>query len=209
MSARIKICGLTRAEDARLAHTAGAWALGFIFYPKSKRFITPAAAAEIAPKEAQTTGVFVNQMPEIAAALDVFPLAAVQLHGDETPDEALALRDIFAGKIIKAFRLQSDADLLQIAAWQGIADYILVDAAVAGQYGGTGQTADWMLAARAKDHGLPLILSGGIDANNILAAQDAASPFAFDLAGGVEAAAGIKDAAKIKTLFETSRRINP
>ncbi|MDP2206195.1 MAG: phosphoribosylanthranilate isomerase [Alphaproteobacteria bacterium] len=209
MSARIKICGLTRAEDARLAQDAGAWALGFIFYPQSKRFITPEAAAAIAPKDAQTTGVFVNQMSEISAALEVFPLAAIQLHGNETPDEVRALRDIFAGKIIKAFRLQSDADLPQIAAWQGIADYILIDAAVAGQYGGTGQTADWALAARAKECGIPLILSGGIDAANILAAQDAVSPFAFDLAGGVEAAAGIKDTQKIKTLFETSRRINP
>lgn len=208
MSARIKICGLTRTEDALLAQDAGAWALGFIFYPKSKRFITPAAAAKIAPTDAQTTGVFVNQVPEIAAALDIFPLAAVQLHGDETPADARALRDIFSGKIIKAFRPKSDADLPQIAAWQGLADYVLIDAAIAGHYGGTGQTADWALAARAKDCGIPLILSGGIDADNLLAAQDAVAPFAYDLAGGVEAAPGIKDAAKIKTLFETSRRIN-
>jgi phosphoribosylanthranilate isomerase len=209
MTGRIKICGLTRAQDAQLAQDAGAWALGFIFYPKSKRFITPAAAAIIAPTGAQATGVFVNQMPQIAAALDLFPLAAVQLHGDETPDDARALRAVFGGKIIKAFRLQSDADLPQLAAWHGIANYILIDAAVAGQYGGTGQTADWALAARAKDCGIPLILSGGLDAGNLMAAQEAAAPFAFDLAGGVEAAPGIKDAAKIKTLFETSRRINP
>jgi phosphoribosylanthranilate isomerase len=209
MSVRIKICGLTRAEDAACAQAAGAWALGFIFYPKSKRFITPAAAAKIAPKGAQTTGVFVNQMEEIATALDIFPLTAVQLHGDETPDDAHALRGFFSGKVIKAFRLHTDADLPQIAAWKGIADYILIDAAVAGQYGGTGQTADWTLARCAKDFGIPLLLSGGIDAENIIAAQDATAPFGFDLAGGVEATPGIKDAGKIKTLFETSRRINP
>jgi len=209
MSARIKICGLTRAEDTALAHAVGAWALGFIFYPKSKRFITPAAAAEIAPEGAQTVGVFVNQMDEIAAALRTFPLTSVQLHGDETPDDARTLRDIFSGAIIKAFRLQSEADLPQITAWQSVADYVLIDAAVAGQYGGTGQTADWALARRAKDCGIPLILSGGITAENIEAAAQSVAPFAFDLAGGVEAAHGIKDAAKINQLFETSRRIQP
>lgn len=208
MSPRIKICGLTRAEDAALAHAAGAWALGFIFYPKSKRYITPAAAASIAPADAQTVGVFVNQMPDIDAALKSFPLFAVQLHGDETPADARALRGAFGGIIIKAFRLHSLDDIAQIAAWREAADYILIDAAIAGQYGGTGHTADWKLATAAKDSGLPLILSGGIDAANIVAAQDAVKPFAFDLASGVERAPGIKDAQKIKTLFDISRRIS-
>lgn len=208
MTLRIKICGLTRAEDAARARDAGAWALGFIFYPKSKRYITPDAAARIAPPEAPCVGVFVNQMTDIDAALKHMPLFAVQLHGDETPDDAKALRSRFGGVIIKAFRLQSAADLAQIDGWRDAADYILIDAAVAGQYGGTGHTADWALAAAAKNAGLPLILSGGIDAANIAAAQDAVAPFAFDLAGGVESAPGIKDAAKIKTLFETSRRIS-
>lgn len=208
MTPRIKICGLTRAEDAALARDAGAWALGFIFYPKSKRYITPAAAAGIAPPDAQCVGVFVNQMADIDAAVKHLPLFAVQLHGDETPEDAKALRSRFGGAIIKAFRLQSAADLAQIDGWQHAADYILLDAAVAGQYGGTGHTADWALAAAAKQAGLPLILSGGIDAANIIAAQDAVAPFAFDLASGVESAPGIKDAAKIKTLFETSRRIS-
>lgn len=208
MSPRIKICGLTRAEDAALAHAAGAWALGFIFYPRSKRYITPAAAAAIAPAGAQTVGVFVNQMPDIDAALKSFALAAVQLHGDETPADARALRGTFDGIIIKAFRLQNAGDIAQIAAWRDTADYILIDAAVAGEYGGTGHTADWALATAAKDSGLPLILSGGIYAANIAAAQDAVKPFAFDLASGVERAPGIKDAEKIKTLFDTSRRIS-
>lgn len=207
MSPRIKICGLTRAEDAALAHAAGAWALGFIFYPKSKRYIMPAAAAAIAPTEAQSVGVFVNQMQDIDAALKSFPLSAVQLHGDETPADARALRGTFGGIIIKAFRLQNIQDLAPITAWRDAADYILIDAAIAGQYGGTGHTADWTLATAAKDSGLPLILSGGIDAANIAAAQDAVKPFAFDLASGVESAPGIKDAAKIKALFDTSRRI--
>ncbi|HRJ66603.1 MAG TPA: phosphoribosylanthranilate isomerase [Alphaproteobacteria bacterium] len=208
MSPRIKMCGLTRAEDAALAHAAGAWALGFIFYPKSKRYITPAAAAAIAPADAQTVGVFVNQMPDIDSALKSFPLSAVQLHGDETPADARALRNSFGGTIIKAFRLQKAEDTAQIAAWRDAADYILVDAAVAGEYGGTGHTADWTLATATKHSGLPLILSGGIDADNITAAQEAVAPFAFDLASGVESAPGIKDAQKIKTLFDISRRIS-
>lgn len=208
MTVRIKICGLTRAEDAAAAKAAGAWALGFIFYPKSKRFITIDTAADVMPTGAQNIGVFVNQMPDVAAAIKTLPLAGVQLHGDETPDDARALRSIFGGTIIKAFRLKNAADVAAIAAWQGAADYALVDAAVDGQYGGTGQMADWSLAKAAKDAGLPLILSGGIDAQNILAAAGAVAPFAFDLAGGVESAPGIKDAAKIKTLFDTSRRIS-
>lgn len=208
MNLRLKICGLTRAEDALTAHQCGAWALGFIFYPKSKRHITPENAASIAPRGAQSVGVFVNQTAEIETALRAFPLGAVQLHGDETPDDARALRHVFGGKIIKALRPGHADDLRGMDAWHGVADYILIDAAVAGHYGGTGQTADWTLARTAKEAGLPLILSGGIDAANIAAAQDAVAPFAFDLASGIEAAPGIKDAEKIKTLFETSRRIS-
>lgn len=208
MTARIKICGLTRAEDIAAAQAAGAWALGFIFYPRSKRFIAINAAAQVMPPDAQNIGVFVNQMQDAEAAIKTLPLSGVQLHGDETPDDARALRSFFGGKIIKAFRLKTAADIAAIAAWQGVADYALVDAAVDGQYGGTGQVADWSLARAAKDTGLPLILSGGIDAQNILAAAAAVAPFAFDLAGGVEAAAGVKDAKKIQILFDTSRRIS-
>lgn len=208
MSARVKICGLTRADDAAAAHAAGAWALGFIFYPRSKRFITPAQAAQIVPSGAQTIGVFVNQMDEIAAALAHIPLLGVQLHGDETPDDARHLRTYFGGKIIKAFRLKTPQDAAAIADWRGAADYALVDAAVDGHYGGTGQIADWTLAAAAKDAGLPLILSGGIDAGNILSAAAVAAPFAFDLASGVESAPGIKDHRKIDDIFSISRRIS-
>lgn len=208
MTARIKICGLTRAEDAAAAQAAGAWALGFIFYPKSKRFITIDAAARVMPPSAQNIGVFVNQMHNVETAIKSLPLAGVQLHGDETPNDARTLRSVFGGMIIKAFRLKTKDDVKAITAWHGVADYALVDAAVDGQYGGTGQTADWSLATTAKDTGLPLILSGGIDAQNILAAANAVQPFAFDLAGGVESAPGIKDAQKIKNLFDTSLRIS-
>ena len=208
MTLRIKICGLTRAEDAAAAQTAGAWALGYIFYPKSKRFITPAAAAAIMPAGAQNTGVFVNQMAEIKSARAACPLAAVQLHGDETPDDAKNLRSFFGGVIIKAFRLQNADDATHISAWQGAIDYALIDAAVAGHYGGTGKTADWDLARRAKDSGIPLILSGGIDADNIAAAQENVAPFAFDLAGGVESTPGVKDHGRIQKLFDTSQRIS-
>lgn len=208
MTARIKICGLTRAEDAKLAQASGAWALGYIFYPPSKRYITPDAAAQIMPPDAFNVGVFVNQMADIESAVKTLPLAAVQLHGDETPTDARALRSIFGGRIIKAFRPAAPADLAQMADWTDAADYILIDAAVAGHYGGTGQKADWHMARAAKDTGLPLILSGGIDADNIEDAAQSVAPFAFDLASGVEASAGIKDAGKIKTLFDISRRIS-
>lgn len=208
MTARIKICGLTRAEDAKLAQASGAWALGYIFYPPSKRYITPAAAAQIMPPDAFNVGVFVNQMTDIEAAIKTLPLSAVQLHGDETPADARTLRGVFGGKIIKAFRPAAPADIDRIHDWKDVADYILIDAAVAGHYGGTGHKADWDSARAAKNAGLPLILSGGIDANNIEDAAKAVAPFAFDLASGVEASAGTKDADKIKTLFDISRRIS-
>ncbi|MEZ0261475.1 MAG: phosphoribosylanthranilate isomerase [Alphaproteobacteria bacterium] len=200
---RVKICGLTRAEDARMAQELGAWALGFIFYPRSKRYITPAAAKPVIaslPAAAQPIGVFVNQTLEAVAVGNDLVLKGLQLHGDETPDECKRVRDNFGGLLIKALRPEKESDLEAIAAYKGIADYILLDAAVAGQYGGTGQTGDWSLAGKAKTYGIPVILAGGIGPENIQSAM-AAHPFACDLAGGVEASPGVKDPEKLKALF--------
>lgn len=200
---RVKICGLTRAEDARMAQELGAWALGFIFYPRSKRLITPAAAKPVIaalPSTAQPIGVFVNQTLEAVAAGNELGLKGLQLHGDETPEECRRVRDNFGGLLIKALRPEKDSDLDAIAAYKGIADYILLDAAVAGQYGGTGHTADWSLVEKAKSYGIPVILAGGIGPENITDAMKA-KPFACDLAGGVEASPGIKDPQKLQALF--------
>jgi phosphoribosylanthranilate isomerase len=202
----VKICGLTRADDARHAHDLGAWALGFILYPPSKRYITPAALAALCqdlPQGANTTGVFVNQMADILNILQQVPFSMIQLHGDETPDDCRLLRRAFNGKIIKAFRPQTRTDVEAMADYEGCVDYFLIDAAVAGAYGGTGQVADWTLALQAKNHQTPLILSGGLQPDNIAEAAKQVQPFALDLASGVEASPGIKDIDKLQKLFTT------
>lgn len=199
---RVKICGLTREEDARAAEDLGAWALGFIFYPKSKRYIAPEQAAPIiAGLKTPAVGVFVNQMFAAPAIAQQTGLRAVQLHGDETPEDCARVRDDFSGTVIKAFRPISERDVDGIAAYKGLIDYVLLDSAAAGQYGGTGETFDWTLAAKAATLGIPIILAGGLTAENILEAEAQVKPFAADLSSGVESAPGIKDRAKLDALF--------
>jgi phosphoribosylanthranilate isomerase len=204
---KIKICGLTRLEDARLAHDLGAWALGFIFYPQSKRHIGRDDANTLLralPMDARTTGVFVNQTDDAIDCVKRLPLRMVQLHGNETPDDCRRVKDAFSGEIIKAIRAETTDDLDAIPTYKGIADYILLDAAVPGAWGGTGTLGDWALVRPAMEHGIPVILAGGLNAENILHAKKT-DAFAFDLAGGVEKDAGIKDSAKLHALFDTIR----
>lgn len=200
---RVKICGLTRAEDAKAAHDLGAWALGFIFYPKSKRFITAQDAKNIisALPASQPVGVFVNQTDEAIGIAKNAGLKGIQLHGDETPDDLRRIRATFSGTIIKALRPKTEADLQAIDDYRGLADYILLDAAVGNEYGGTGHTGDWSLAQKAATFGIPIIVAGGLGPDNINAAHAQTSPYALDLSSGVEAAPGIKDHAKLQALF--------
>lgn len=199
---RVKICGLTRKEDALLAQELGAWALGFIFTPKSKRHITPKNAAPIvAALQAPAIGVFVNQTYEAIEIAGKIQLNGIQFHGDETPEECQKARDGFSGILIKALRPQNESDLAAIETYKGIADYVLLDAATVGQYGGTGNTGDWNIAAKAASFGIPVILAGGLDAQNINAACAQVRPYAADLASGVEASPGVKDPEKLKALF--------
>lgn len=203
---RVKICGLTRAEDAMAAQALGAWALGFIFYPKSKRYIAPAAAqAIIAQLKTPAIGVFVNQTDEIPGVAAQAGLRGVQLHGDETPDDCAKVREEFDGMVIKAFRPATVSGVEAIAAYKGKIDYALLDSAAGGQYGGTGHTFDWTLAVKAAGSGIPIILAGGLNAENIAAANQQARPFAADLSSGVESAPGIKDKAKLDALFRAVR----
>ncbi|SME93706.1 phosphoribosylanthranilate isomerase [Pseudobacteriovorax antillogorgiicola] len=201
---RIKICGLTKEEDALLAADLGAWALGFIFYPKSPRYVAPEAAASIieavrrrSQNPPDCIGVFVNEnVDDIRKIQKLTGIDRVQLHGDEAPE----LCTQFSGSI-KAVRLFSETDLESVAAFDGIIDYLLIDAAVKGQYGGTGQLANWELAKKAKSSSAPLILSGGLDPETVKAAWDAVQPWALDLSSGVEQEPGIKDHEKLRRLF--------
>ena len=202
----IKICGLTRGEDAERAQRLGAWALGFVFYPHSPRHIAPARAADIIQHlTTPAIGVFVNQTDDIPEVARIAGLKGVQLHGDETPEECLSIKKSFSGLVIKAFRPQTDIDIEKITAYKGAVDYILIDAAAGSQYGGTGKAANRTLAIKAKQFGIPLILAGGLTANNIAEAARHVAPFALDISSGVETSPGIKDAVKLDALFRIAK----
>jgi phosphoribosylanthranilate isomerase len=199
---KVKICGITRLEDAELAIGHGAWAVGFLLWPPSKRFVDPAVAAGIVRavrRKVETVGVFVNQpLDEIADRVDVLGLTHVQLHGDEGPSFCAAVAQRTGAKVIKAARIGHAADLRDLDRFH--TDYHLLDAARTGQYGGTGATWDWNLV-KGRRNQTPVILSGGLTAENVAAGIDAVRPYAVDVASGVEASPGIKDPAKLEAFF--------
>ena len=202
---RIKICGLTQFADAYQALQLGAWALGFIFYKKSSRWIEPMAVQSILAQLAErglqpqhSVGVFVNaRVEEIYAVAGESGINTVQLHGDENPEFCARIQGL---TVWKAWRSQSTEILQKMADFEPFVQGFLFDAAVAGQYGGTGQLANWDLVANAKSI-RPIILSGGLNAENISAAAKKVQAFAYDLSSGVEQCPGIKDANKLSELF--------
>jgi phosphoribosylanthranilate isomerase len=201
----VKICGITRWEDARLASELGAYALGFNFYEKSPRAIAPATAWNIRrrlPKSVVAVGVFVNWEPEAVTALSrSLRLHSAQLHGDESPQHVLAV----GLPVIKAFRVGpgfSLAILNRYLAWA-----FLFDAARRGQYGGTGQSADWAIARKAAKS-RPLVLAGGLTPENVGEAILTVCPYAVDVASGVESKPGKKDHGKMREFFAEVERAN-
>jgi phosphoribosylanthranilate isomerase len=195
----VKICGVTNREDALFAAECGASALGFIFYPSSPRYITPDDARKIIsalPNELVKVGVFVNEKPEeIQRVKKCCALDMIQLHGDESPDYC---RAFLPSGIIKAVELKNDDDL-NLACIYDVAA-ILVDCRDAGLYGGTGKKSNWDLACRLKNK-KSLILSGGLNAENIAEALKTVAPAALDINSGVETVPGKKDHAKLVRLF--------
>jgi len=191
---RIKICGLTREEDVRAAVSAGADAIGFVFYPPSPRFVSFERAAELArliPPFVTTVGLFVNAGRDyVENALEAVPLQVLQFHGDETEADCFG----YGLPYIKAGRMRPGLDLLKYAASFPSAQGLLLDAFVEG-YGGGGETFDWSLIPSGLP--LPLILSGGLHAENVAEAVRCVQPWAVDVSSGVEAAKGIKDADRI------------
>lgn len=205
---RIKVCGVTRAEDARVAADAGADAIGLNFYAKSPRFVTADSARAIRDAVAdcvRVVGVFVNETPErIAELIDAVGLDAVQLHGDEPFDAVAALP---AGvPVVRAFRVGAEGlgpagDYASAVAGAGRPlAAALVDAAAAGAYGGTGKTVDWALVRRQSDclAGTPIVLAGGLQPGNVAAAIREVRPAGVDVASGVESQPGIKDAELVR-----------
>jgi phosphoribosylanthranilate isomerase len=198
-SPKIKFCGLTNLDDADAALAAGAWALGVVLWPQSPRACTPDAAAEIAAafrRRAQIVGVFVNPtLDELALAADAIGLTMIQLHGDEGPAFCAEAARRTGCKVIKAARVRGRADIQALAPFH--TDFHLLDSHVRGRRGGTGETFEWELV-RGRRSTVPMILSGGLSAENVGEAIAVARPFAVDVASGVESAPGVKDHDKLE-----------
>ncbi len=193
----MKVCGITRAEDAEAAVGCGAGALGFVFWPESPRYIDPDRAREIVaaiPAFVTAVGVFVNQparyVNDVAAAVG---LGAVQLHGDEDPAAAAAM----VRPVIKAL---GRADAAMVDIWPARVT-LLVDAHDPIKRGGTGETADWDAAAVVARR-RRVVLAGGLHAGNVRAAVAQVRPFGIDVSSGVEHRPGIKDRVKLAAFFE-------
>ena len=203
MAPGIKLCGITRLDDARLAVEAGAWAVGCILWPQSPRACDPDAAARIAAavrRRAHVCGVFVNQhLDEVTGLVDGIGLTMVQLHGDEGPAFCAEVARRTGAKVRKAARVRTAADVRALEAFH--TDFHLLDAHQPGMRGGTGETFDWELV-RARRSSIPLVLSGGLTPDNVAEAIAATSPFAVDTASGTEASPGVKDPAKVAAFVE-------
>lgn len=204
MPVRVKVCGITRVADALSAVRLGAHAIGFVFWPKSSRYITPDSVREIVPALppfVTTVGVYVDPTQEWVEETAVAGgLSLLQFHGDESPEFC----DQFSLPYIKAIRVREGVDLLQYVTRYRHARGLLLDAYTAGMPGGTGHVFDWKLIPQ--DLSLPLILSGGLNPSNVLQAIKQTRPWAVDVSSGVEAAKGIKDEKKISAFMQGVRK---
>lgn len=195
MRTRVKICGITRVEDGLAACEAGADALGFVFYAPSPRNVDPRVAREILavlPPFVTAVGLFVDPEPAfVESVLRAARLDLLQFHGDETPEQC----ESFGLPFIKAVRMRPGVDLLEYARRFDRARGLLLDAYVSGTQGGTGTRFDWKLIPAGIR--LPIVLSGGLDPENVGEAIRQVRPAAVDVSSGVEAVKGIKDPQRI------------
>jgi len=203
---RIKICGITRVEDLLAAVHSGAHALGLVFYGKSPRHVSLQQAAHLAaatPPFITLVGLFVNpSVAEVREVLKAVPLDVLQFHGEEEP----AFCAQFGRPYLKAIRVKAGVDLVQYAARFSAAQGLLLDAFVEGTHGGTGASFDWRLIPPKLQ--LPVILSGGLNVDNVAEALRQVRPYAVDISSGVEAGKGIKDAAKIAAFINEVNKID-
>lgn len=203
MNTRVKVCGITRLQDALAAAEAGADALGFVFYAPSPRAVDAASVAcmlQQIPAFVTTTGLFVNATAdEVRAVLQQVPLDLLQFHGDESPEFCQS----FSRPYIKALRMQPGIDIAALAQTYEGARGILLDTYVQGVPGGTGQAFDW--SAIPGTLAKPLILAGGLNVDNVRMAIEQVKPWAVDVSGGVETGRGIKSAEKISAFMQQVR----
>jgi phosphoribosylanthranilate isomerase len=196
---RVKVCGIQREEDALLAAELGAWAIGFIFWPASARYIAPERAAKIVkalPLSVTPIGVFVDQSEgEVRAVADAVKVGAVQLHGNEPPESY----EGWPYPVIKSVAVSERFDPRAVDHVPASAT-VLLDAHDPVRHGGTGRTIDWTVAAQAA-RSRPIILSGGLGAGNVRSAVDTVHPHAVDVSSGVEASPGVKDPEKLRAFF--------
>jgi len=203
MVTRIKICGITRGQDAVTAAELGAHAVGLMFYEDSPRFVTVHQANKVSgvlPPFVTRVGVFVNPVEQqVQTILGALRLDLLQFHGDEPPQFCAR----FGMPYIKAVRVRKGMDLLQYASRYHDAKGLLLDAHSESAYGGTGEAFDWSLIPGNLP--LPIILSGGLNAANVARAIRQVRPWAVDVSSGVESEKGIKDAAKIAAFMQGVR----
>lgn len=203
MATAVKICGITRLEDALTAARCGAHAIGFVFHPPSPRYVPPEKAGAIIralPPFVTTVALFVDAQPQqVREALSQAPVNLLQFHGAETPEYCRQ----FGLPYMKAVRVRTGVDLLQYASDYQDAKALLLDAFVDGVHGGTGATFDWDLIPEGLP--LPVVLSGGLNSANVTGAIRKVRPWAVDVSSGVEAGKGIKDAAKIAAFISGVR----
>lgn len=211
---RIKICGLTRKEDVQTAVTAGADALGFVFYPDSPRYVSAHRAAELMaemPPFVSSVGLFVNaDIDDVAAVVETTHLSLLQFHGDELPEWCAEAAAVTNRPFIRVFRVKPDTtadDLLQYERiYRNASPYfkgLLLDTWT-DTYGGAGKVFNWSLVS--KETGPRVVLSGGLSAQNVAGAVSELRPFAVDVSSGVEASKGIKDAEKIRAFIAAVRQ---
>lgn len=199
MTVRVKVCGMTRAADAALACELGAAAIGFVFWPRSPRYVAPSRAREIAaglPAHVMPIGVFVNpDESEVRSVAEEVGLGAVQLHGDET----VALCEQLPYPVFKAVPL-SDAASVETACRLPDTVTVLLDVHDPVARGGTGRTIDWALAAQASRR-RRVFLAGGLTAANVGAALRTVRPYGVDVSSGLEMAPGVKDPMAMRAFF--------
>lgn len=199
MTTRVKICGITRVGDALTAARLGAHAVGLVFHAGSPRAVTPAQAREIIdalPPFVVPVGLFVNaDARTVRETLAAAPVQLLQFHGDETPDFCAG----FGLPFLRAVRVRAETDLLQYAREFHAAKGLLLDAWVEGVRGGTGATFDWSLIPG--DLPAPVVLSGGLNPDNVEQAVRRVRPWAVDVSSGVESAKGIKDVRKMEAFM--------
>ncbi len=204
MRTKVKICGLTRLADALAAVEAGADALGFMFYGGSKRFVTPAAAAQIIralPPFVARVGVFVNADAKfVRATVAECGLDTLQFHGEETAEFCGQFAPL---KVIRAFRIENAGSLQALPKFA--VDAWLLDSYVPGQRGGTGEKFNWELAVQAKELGRPVILAGGLTPENVADAMQQVWPYGVDVSSGVETAPGVKDPELVRRFVQIVR----